>query len=90
MSRPLTFALLTGILAIPLCSTGSVPSSSHAVRKAVPAPMGSQTSLLAISRTQSRQHAGRSRSLPHRSAVRASREEPAAVILYGDRPWSWM
>jgi hypothetical protein len=28
--------------------------------------------------------------LPRTPAVRTSREEPAVVILYGDRPWSWM
>ncbi len=90
MSRPLTFALLTGILAIPLCSTGSVPSSSHAVRKAVPTRIGSRTSLLAISRAQNRQRVPRSKSWPRTPAVRTSREEPSVVILYGDRPWSWM
>jgi hypothetical protein len=25
-----------------------------------------------------------------RPAARISREEPAVVIFYGDRPWSWM
>lgn len=88
MTRSLSLALLTGILAIPLCSTGSVPSSSHRVRKTLPAAIGSRTTPIPIGRT--RQGGLRSKSLPRTPAVRTSREEPAVVILYGDRPWSWM
>lgn len=86
MTRRLALALLTGILAIPLCSTGSVPSSSHSVRTAA---IGHQTTFTPISRVQTRRRGLRSKSSP-RTAVRAGREEPAVVILYGDRPWSWM
>lgn len=90
MTRRLALVLLTGILAIPLCSAGSVPPSSHAVRKGLPAAIGSRTALTLISRVRIRQHGPRSRSLPRPPAVRTGREEPAVVILYGDRPWSWM
>jgi hypothetical protein len=90
MSRRLSLALLTGILAIPLWSTGSVPSSSHAVRKGVPAAIGSRAPLIPIRGIRTRQRGPRSQSSPRTPAVRSSREEPAVVILYGDRPWSWM
>jgi hypothetical protein len=90
MARVLTLALLTGILAIPLCSTGSVPDSAPAVRGRMPAAIERRTNPVPISKVQRRQPGRHSKSLPRRSAVRTSREEPAVVILYGSRPWSWM
>lgn len=90
MTRRLTFALLTGILAIPLCSTGSVPSSSHAVRKALVGTIGNRTTLIPIGKVRSCQRCPRSKSLPRTPAVRTRADEPAVVILYGNRPWSWM
>ena len=90
MTRRLTFALLTGILAIPLCSPGSVPVSSHAVRKPLAAAMGSRTKPTLAGRLRKCQSCPRSKSSPRTAAVRTSREEPAVVILYGGRPWSWM
>jgi hypothetical protein len=90
MTRHLTLALLTGILAIPLCSSGSVPSSSHAVRTPLPARVGGRTAVIPMSKVRARQRGPRSKSAPRAAAVRTSREEPAVVILYGAQPWSWM
>ncbi|HEY6936740.1 MAG TPA: hypothetical protein VI424_06285 [Terriglobales bacterium] len=89
MTRVLTLALLTGVLAIPLCSTGSVPSSSLTVRNPLPAAIGTTTPSR-ISKLRRRQPGRRCKSLPRPAAVRTSREEPTVVILYGGRPWSWM
>jgi hypothetical protein len=93
MTRILTLVVLTGILAIPLCSSGSVPSSSRTVRtvrKALRAPTARRTTLITISRVRSRQRGLRCKTSPRTPPIRTSREEPAVVILYGDRPWSWM
>lgn len=89
MTRVLTLALLTGILAIPLCSPGSVPPLSTSVHNPLPATIGRRTTPIPISKVRNRQPARCSKSLP-RPAARISREEPAVVIFYGDRPWSWM
>jgi len=90
MTRVLTLALLTGILAIPLCSTGSVPSSSPRVRNPFLPAIGRRTTPIPISKVRSRQRGRHSKCSPCRPAVRISREEAPVVILYGGRPWSWM
>ena len=89
MTRRVSLALLAGILAIPLCSTGSVPSSSHAVRKTLPA-MGSRATPTRVGRIRICHSCPRSKPLPSTPGVRTSSDEPAVVILYGSRPWSWM
>jgi hypothetical protein len=86
MTRVFTLALLTGILAIPLCSTGSVPSLSPSVRNPLPAAVGRRITPSRMGKLRSR----RSKSLARPAPVRSSREEPTLVIFYGGRPWSWM
>lgn len=90
MTRVLTLALLTGVLAIPLCSTGSVPSSSPSVRDPLPTAINRRATPSRTSKVRSRETGRRSKSPPRPAAVRTSREEPTVVILYGSRPWSWM
>lgn len=91
MTSLLAFISLATVLAGSLCPS-SVPFRSHFIPgKLQPMVMSREaagrTATEARARRAGSQRAGSAQlrpSLPRRT------EEPAAVILYGDGPWSWM
>ncbi len=89
MTKLLT-VVFVGVLALPLLSHGSVTVAAARPDTNIPQLLaGNRSSSPHLVRTPT--HARRSRR-PKAVASKAytRHDEPAAVILYGGQPWSWM
>lgn len=80
-----------GVFAVSMC-LGSAQGPARAIPNTLrPLAVSRKTATPALSTTQAQRSSSRG---PKRSSVgsraRTRPDEPSVVILYGERPWSWM